>query len=176
VTTRTSNEPRVICAIVGILFVFLICTVVFRSLLAYDAHAQSFSYSTSQQAKVSPGTNNTARVLCNKGDGLLTGGFSIAGFTSPNSISGAFLYKNQPLVKSVPAANISNPSNPSVGVFGNSSSNFTNLSQSNNMSNIFAPKPKPENITKEGWEAGLVNTSNESLQISAQAVCIILKR
>jgi hypothetical protein len=175
VTTRPSNESRVSWAIVRLLFVFLICTVVLTSLLAYDAHAQSFSYSTSQQAKVSPGTSNTAKVLCNRGDGLLTGGFSIAGFKSPNSTSGAFLYKNEPLVKSEPATNISNPSNPSVGQFGNSSSNFTNFNQSTNMSNILAPKIQ-ENITKEGWEAGLVNTSNEPLIISAQAVCLILKR
>ena len=79
----------------------LICGIVIASILAFahldDAVAQESSYIVTESAKVNPHSNATAKAFCENGDGLVSAGYSISGFTSVQSASDTIVYVNQPI-------------------------------------------------------------------------------
>ena len=79
----------------------LTCSIVLASILAFthldDAIAQESSYIVTNSVKVNPNSNATARAFCENGDGLVSAGHSISGFTSVQSASDTMVYVNQPI-------------------------------------------------------------------------------
>lgn len=78
-----------------------ICSIVIASILTFahldDAIAQESSYIVTESVKVNPNSNATARAFCENGDGLVSAGHSMSGFTSVQSASDTMVYVNQPI-------------------------------------------------------------------------------
>ena len=79
----------------------LICSIVIAFILAFahldDVVAQESSYIVAGSEKVNPNSNATAKAFCENGDGLVSAGYSISGFTSVQSASDTMVYVNQPI-------------------------------------------------------------------------------
>jgi hypothetical protein len=71
----------------------------FISIFAYlnDVVAQESSYIVRESIKVNPNSNATAKAFCENGDGLVSAGYSMTGFTSVQSASDTMVYVNQPI-------------------------------------------------------------------------------
>ena len=79
----------------------LIGSIVIALILAFahldNAVAQESSYIVTESVKVNPDSNATARAFCENGDGLMSAGHSMSGFTSVQSASDTVVYVNQPI-------------------------------------------------------------------------------
>jgi hypothetical protein len=62
-----------------------------------EVAAQESSYIVTESVKVNPNSNSTAKAFCENGDGLVSAGYSISGFTSVQSASDTMIYVNQPI-------------------------------------------------------------------------------
>jgi hypothetical protein len=62
-----------------------------------EVAAQESSYIVTESVKVNPNNNSTAKAFCENGDGLVSAGYSISGFTSVQSASDTMIYVNQPI-------------------------------------------------------------------------------
>jgi hypothetical protein len=82
-------------------YMILIWNVVMGCILALahfnDVAAQESSYIVTESVKVSPNSNATAKAFCENGDGLVSAGYSMSGFTSVQSASDTMVYVNQPI-------------------------------------------------------------------------------
>lgn len=81
--------------------VLIVSTVIMTYILVntsiYEAAAQESSYIVTGSVNVNPNSNATAKAFCENGDGLVSAGYSISGFTSVQSASDTVVYVNQPL-------------------------------------------------------------------------------
>jgi hypothetical protein len=98
---RSSLQDGVTRIFPGPAYTILICSIVTAFILAIahldDAIAQESSYIVTDSVKVNPSSNATAKAFCENGDGLVSSGYSISGFTSVQSASDTMVYVNQPL-------------------------------------------------------------------------------
>lgn len=82
-------------------YMIFTCSIVIASILVFahfnDVVAQESSYIVTESVQVNPNSNATAKALCENGDGLVSAGYSISGFTSVQSASDTMLYVNQPI-------------------------------------------------------------------------------